>query len=152
MKQILFLTALFLSSMASAQNYLTITQKNGDQFSYAFSDKPVVTYTETDLVLTTEDTEIQFPLSGLQKFTFEDAPTSVQETITASATISVSNNTVTICSAKADAQVQLIAVDGKIVRTYKTDAEGNLSFSIADLATGIYVVKSESLTCKISKK
>lgn len=152
MKQILFLAALFLSSMASAQNYLTITQKDGQQFSYAFSEKPVVTYTETELVLTTENTDIQFPLSGLQKFTFEDAPTSVQETTTAFATISVSNNTVTIRSAKANAQVQLIAVDGKIVRTYKTDAEGNLSFSIAELPASTYIIKTESLTCKILKK
>ncbi len=71
MRQTVTLAVLFLSSMASAQNYLTITQKDGQQFSYAFSDKPVVTYTETELVLSTEAIDIQFPLSGLQKFTFE---------------------------------------------------------------------------------
>ena len=33
-----------------------------------------------------------------------------------------------------------------------TDQDGSVTFSIADLPQGIYIIKSESLTCKILKQ
>ena len=49
------------------QNTLTIHQKDGKEFSYGFSEKPVITYTDNDLVLTTTNTVVEFPLSALSK-------------------------------------------------------------------------------------
>ena len=73
MKRLLicFLVALLVCPVFS-QNTLTIHQKDGKQFCYGFADKPVITYTESDLILKTANTEVRYPLAQLDKFTFDD--------------------------------------------------------------------------------
>lgn len=153
MKKLLLLTLVSLLAVPiSAQQYLTITQKDGQQFSFGFSDNPVVTYEGSDLILTTAKTVIQYPLESLLNFTFTDQTTSVQTLEGAAATVSKSENFVTIMGAKPETAVNLIGTDGKVLFSKKSDADGVVSFSIADLPDGIYIVKSESLNCKIVKK
>ena len=137
-----------------SQNTLTIHQKDGQQFSFGFDEKPVITYTETDLVLKTTKTEVQYPLASLAKFTFtdvEDAVIPVKQDSNA-AKLELDNYTVSITGAKAGITVTVINSDGKTVGTYKTDFNGSVTFSIADLPQGLYVINSKDLTCKILKK
>ena len=137
----------------SAQNTLTIHQKDGSKFGYGFSEKPVITYTETDLVLKTAKTVVEYPLSAILKFTFTDSETAVSEiqSETKSPILQLDNYTVYISGAEASQLVSLIDINGKVLSTYKTDANGSISFSITELPEGIYIVKTKSLTCKISK-
>jgi len=150
-KPLFLLSLLLIPGLLHAQNYLTITQKNGDEFSFGFTDKPVVTYTESDLVLTTEKTSVEFPLESLLKFTFTDQPTDVP-TVETRADLKVWDNTVLLTGLGAETQVQLVAIDGKVVATYKATTEGRLYFSIAELPAGTYIIKSDSINCKILKK
>jgi uncharacterized protein YfaS (alpha-2-macroglobulin family) len=59
---------------------------------------------------------------------------------------------VSITGAKADITVKVISPDGKTLGTYKTDSNGSVTFSIADLPQGLYIINSENLTCRILKK
>ena len=154
MKRLLFmLGALLLVVPVLGQNTLTIHQKDGQQFSFGFDDKPVITYTDTDMVLKTTKTEVQYPLSSLAKFTFtdlEDAVISIKDDKTAK--LELDNYMVSITGAKAGVTVTVICSDGKTIGTYKTDRDGSVTFSIADLPQGLYIINSENLTCKILKK
>lgn len=151
---LVFLLLCVLMTHISAQNTLTIHQKDGGLFSYGFSEKPVITYTETDLVLTTAHIVVEYPLSAISKFTFTETETSVSgvETDVVTPILELKDNTVYISGAKPQQTVTLVGADGKIVSTFKTDASGSVTFSIASLPKGIYIVKSESLTFKISKR
>lgn len=155
MKRLFFLLcAVLLAAPVFSQNTLIIHQKDGQQFNFGFDDKPVITYTETDLVLKTTKTELLYPLASLAKFTFtdvEDAVISIKQESNA-AKLELDNYMVSINGAKAGITVTVIGPDGKTVGTYKTDADGCVTFSIADLPQGIYIIKSENLTCKILKK
>ncbi|MBO4498705.1 MAG: hypothetical protein J5732_00430, partial [Bacteroidaceae bacterium] len=65
MKRLIFLSGILLLSLPLlAQNTLTIHQKDGQQFSFGFSEKPVITYTENEMVLTTTRTTVKYPLSS----------------------------------------------------------------------------------------
>lgn len=148
------LTLLLVTSLltVSAQNTLTIHQKDGSKFGYGFSEKPVITYTETDLVLKTAKTVVEYPLSAILKFTFTDSETAVSDIKgTNSPVLQLDNNTVYISGVEPLQQVSLIDINGKVLSTYKTDANGSISFSITELPEGIYIIKTKSLTCKISK-
>lgn len=149
---------LLLAAVAAAplfsQNTLTIHQKDGQQFNFGFDDKPVITYTDTDLVLKTSKTEVQYPLATLSKFTLtdvEDAVISIKQDGN-KAQLELDSYTVSITGAKAGVTVSVIGPDGKTVGTYKTDSDGSVTFSIADLPQGLYIINSENLTCKIQKK
>lgn len=155
MKRILFFVSFFLFAIpVLAQNTLTIYQKDGQQFSFGFDEKPVITYSDTLLVLKTTNTVVQYPLLSLLKLSFSDVETSV---------VTVQNQTITpqlqleyfflsITGAKPGIIISVISADGKVLHTYKTDSDGYVSFSIADLPEGVYIIKSESLTCKILKR
>ena len=155
MKRLIFLSGILLLSLPLlAQNTLTIHQKDGQQFSFGFSEKPVITYTENEMVLTTTRTTVKYPLSSIAKLTFPDTGTGVEETAadTDEAKISLDSYTVRISGAKSGQTVFVTDASGKTLSTYETDQDGSVTFSIADLPQGIYIIKSESLTCKILKQ
>lgn len=155
MKRILALLCTVLMAVSAfAQNTLTIHQKDGQQFSFGFEDKPVITYTDTDLVLKTTKTEVMYPLASLSKFTLtdvEDAVISIKQDGN-TAKLELDSYMVSITGAKAGIAVTLIGPDGKTLGTYKTDSDGSVTISIADLPQGLYIISSENLTCKIQKK
>lgn len=153
-RMLLLLCVAFFIFPAMAQNTLTIHQKDGQQFSFGFAEKPVITYTDNDLLLKTSKTEVSYPLSTIAKFTFTDSETDVSDVVTDIKTpaLSLEDYMVNITGAKSDVTVSLIGADGKIICSYKTDKEGCVTFSIAELSEGVYIIKSENLTCKILKR
>ena len=99
--------------------------------------------------------KINYPLANLTKFTFgsKDIPDEIVEIKEDARKVkfSVDEYTVRIDGAKTETDVRILALDGKVQGTYKTDKEGSLTFSIADLPEGIYVISSEDLNVKIQK-
>lgn len=155
MKRLIFLSGILLLSLPLlAQNTLTVHQKDGQTFSYGFSEKPVITYTDTDLVLTTTRTTVGYPLSSVAKLTFSDDETGVDAVTedASDARISLDSYTVRISGAKSGQNVFLTDTSGKPISTYETDQDGSVTFNIADLPQGIYIIKSDSITCKILKQ
>lgn len=151
---LLLLCVAFFIFPAMAQNTLTIHQKDGQQFNFGFDDKPVITYTDTYLVLKTTKTEVQYPLASLSKFAFTDVADAIIpiKQDGDAAQMELDGYTVCITGAKARINVLVMGPDGKTVGTYKTDSDGSVTFSIADLPQGLYIINSENLTCKILKK
>ena len=155
MKRLLLYISLALAICpAFSQNTLVIHQKDGQKFSFGFDDKPVITYTDNDLVLKTAKTEVQYPLASLSKFTFVDIPTEVDAVAVdrKSPEITLDDYMIRITGAKAETVVKVTGMDGKTLAAYKADSEGTVTFSIADLPEGVYIISSDSLTCKILKK
>ena len=137
-----------------AQNTLTVHQKNGEQFSFGFEDKPVVTFTDTELIVTSTKTELRYELANVNKFTFDDVEDAVIniKSDASKASITLDEYEVSISGLEADAAIRLITSDGKLLQSYKADEAGSVTFSIAELPQGTYIITTESLSCKIIKK
>ena len=140
--------------MAFSNNTLTVHQKDGQHFSFGFGDSPVVTFTDTELVVKTARIELRYSLADVAKFTFDDVEDAVIpiKSNDSEPVITLNEYTVSITGAKADVAVRLITSSGKQLQTYKTAQDGSLTFSISELPQGTYIIASESLTCKILKK
>ena len=54
---------LAISMIAHAQNTIAIYQKDGKVAKFAFTEKPVITYADNNLVLTTSQTSVQYPIA-----------------------------------------------------------------------------------------
>lgn len=166
MKRTLLLTILIVLSLPlCSQNTLTILQKDGLLFNIGLEDKPVITYSDSALVIKTAKTVVSYPLSNVSKFTFtensgsNDTGTDSTGTDMTSvaqgksyAHLELDNYFVSISGEDAGVMVMVVASNGEILVSRKTDSEGNTTFSIADLPNGLYVIKSPKLTCKIQKK
>lgn len=160
MRKFLFaLVALLMTTSLAvrSQNVMVIHLKSGTIAELAFKYNPVVTFTDTDAVLTTtvngREIVVSYPLEKLTKFTFVTKDiTAVDEVEDRNVQFLIEDYTVTITGAKPEIVVRLISMDGKQLGAYKTDKDGSVSFSIADLANGTYIIASEDITFKILKK
>ncbi|MBR4792198.1 MAG: hypothetical protein IK038_07685 [Bacteroidaceae bacterium] len=160
MRKFLFaLVALLMTTSLAvrSQNVMVIHLKSGTIAELAFKYNPVVTFTETDAVLTTtvngREIVVSYPLEKLTKFTFVTKDiTAVDEVEDRNVQFLIEDYTVTITGAKPEIVVRLISMDGKQLGAYKTDKDGSVSFSIAELAVGTYIIASEDITFKILKK
>ena len=139
-------------SLVSAQTTLTIHQKDGEKFSFGFSEKPVVSFTDNDLTVKTSNNEVTCALTNVAKFTFDTDETAVAEVkADAEPSISLDEYTVMITGAKADTNVALTGADGKVLQSYKIGEDGSVSFSIAELPAGTYIISTSKLAIKILK-
>ena len=160
MRKFLFaLVALLMTTSLAvrSQNVMVVHLKSGTIAELAFKYNPVVTFTETDAVLTTtvngREIVVSYPLEKLTKFTFVTKDiTAVDEVEDRNVQFLIEDYTVTITGAKPEIVVRLISMDGKQLGAYKTDKDGSVSFSIAELAVGTYIIASEDITFKILKK
>ena len=160
MRKFLFaLVALLMTTSLAvrSQNVMVIHLKTGTIAELAFKYNPVVTFTETDAVLTTtvngREFVVSYPLEKLTKFTFVTKDiTAVEDIEERNVQFLIEDYTVTITGAKPEIDVRLISSDGKQLGAYKTDKDGSVSFSIAELAAGTYIITSQDITFKILKK
>lgn len=169
MKKLLiaFMALLIMPLALSAQNVMTAHLKNGSTYDLFFKLKPVVTFTETNLIITLSTSDsYSFALGDFDQFTFTTkddtdptpppppTPSEVEgiEEAAHNAAIYFDEYDVTISGAKAGMAVTIYAADGKIINSYKTDKEGSLTFSVSNLSEGTYIIKSEDLTIKFLKK
>lgn len=123
------------SASALGQNTLNIHQKDGGVVSYSFSEKPVVTYTTDGIHLSTTQVEVDYPMSNLLKFTFEDS----------------AEETGLVLTEAPDADVRIYTLGGVLVRTVKA-SDGRSAFSTTDLPAGTYIIKNGKTTYKIQKR
>ena len=63
---------IIIDKMSIHYNRLLLTKKDGSVEAFDFADKPVVSYSGNDLVLTTSKTSVQLPVYLLQKISFDD--------------------------------------------------------------------------------
>ncbi len=161
MRKILILfMALILAApmMVVSQNVISVHLKEGNPLYFAFKFKPVISFTDSDIVLTTsEGVSLTYPLAGVVKFTFENMDNIPTETDKIAdeikkVTISIDEYFVTLTGAQSETSVRILSSDGKQINTYKTDKEGSVSFSISELPQGAYVISSEDMTVKILKQ
>lgn len=141
-----------------SQNVMVVHLKTGMVAELAFKLKPVITFTDTDVVLTTQvngkTVSVNYPLEKLTKFTFVTKDLTAVDQVEEERNVQflIEDYTVTITGAKPEIVVRLIASDGKQLGAYKTDKDGSVSFSIAELAAGTYIIASQDITFKILKQ
>ena len=93
-------------------------------------------------------------MANVNKFTFDDVEDAVIniKSDASKASITLDEYAVSISGLEADAAIRLITSDGKLLQSYKADEAGSVTFSIAELPQGTYIITTESLSCKIIKK
>ncbi len=127
---------LFLGVATSfAQNTLNIHQKSGGVVSYGFAEKPVLTYVDDNLHVSTERVSIDYPLAELEMLTFDDREASIGE-------LRVEGQTV---------GMNIYRIDGTLVKRIEATAESS-AFDTDGLPVGTYIVRQGNVTYKITKQ
>lgn len=155
-RKLTLLTLLLMTAVGlRAQNAVAIHQVDGQVATFAFTDKPVVTYSGSDLVLTTTKTSVQYPVYKLKKIDFGislDDATGVKDVEKkADVQFSFAGGTLTVRGGEAGSSVYIYTIEGIQVGHYRLDSDGNATIPMQGLGKDFYIMKSKSFTFKFRK-
>ena len=139
--------------LADNLNTLVVKMKNGAETAFFLKDKPNVTFEGTNLKVVSEKTTTTFALADVLRFTYvKRDPSGIDEQIVDPTEISYEDGVLVISQIKAGASVGVYALDGKLVRQLIAQRSGTYRLSLSELPTGLYLVKADNVTYKITKQ
>ena len=154
MKQRLLLLSLLMICFigvraADKQNTLFVLTKGNVLHQFVLADKPKVTFEGTSLKVTCENNasaSYTFNLSDVVRFAYDaKSATGIDEIQDEPAGISQEGDVLVISQVKAG------ALDGKLVRQLKPQRSGTYRLNLSELPSGLYIVKADNITYKITK-
>lgn len=157
MKKIILLMLLpLISIMAVADepiDNLVVWAKDGTKVAYALAEKPKVTFTETDLVITSNGIEVNYVLENMARFTYEkSSSTRITNLENGETSFKLDGELLLFPSLKANSTIAIYSTNGTLVFKQIVRQNGDYSFSILHLNTGVYIVNVNGLTYKIIKR
>lgn len=134
-------------------NAIAVYQKDGQVAKFAFTEKPVVTYSGSDLVMTTSKTSVQYPIFLLQKIGFDvdDIIDDVEEVKLTSTQFGFRDGTLTVSGGEAGSIVSLYTIKGIMVGQYRLDGNGCASIPLHSFGKDLYIVKTKQFSFKFRK-
>ncbi len=147
----ILLMSMFCSGTLHAQR-LVIWQKDGSKVSYNLDEQPKTTFTADDLVITTATTTINYPLSKIQRYTYEGAQLSVQNVKEPGISITHNGNNIIVKGLPKGKSVTINRVDGIQLIAKRSDGSARLTLSLNSLPAGVYMIKADEITYKFLKR
>lgn len=143
-----------LSTMADEpKTQLVIWAIDGTKVAYALVEKPKVTFTETELVITAKDAEVSYSLENMARFTYEDdSADAITNLQTDESSFKLDGESLLFLALKANSTVSVYSLNGTLVFKKSVRQNGEYAFPLSNLNTGVYMVNVNGLTYKIVKR
>lgn len=120
---------------------LVVHQKSGGTVEYAFNEKPVVIFSDDNLIITFKnEAVIEFPLSDMQKFTFTKVDSDTWE------------DCITVPKKTTPQPTYIYSIGGMLMCTLQPNEDGSTPANLDGLPTGTYIIKNGNTSYKIFKK
>ncbi len=151
-KILLLLLTFFVSQAAMADDLvLQVWQADGKVMNINLNEQPVTTYSDGQLIITTTKTTVTFPLEQVVKYTYTDA-TGISSPEAVGSKVSADGESITFTGLKANTPVYLYTVAGQLVNTVTATGQSKTTVSVSGFPVGVYVVKANGVTFKITKR
>ena len=154
MKKLLLLflsfTAVFVAK--ADDQVLRIWQADGQVQTIKLDEQPVTKYVDGNLVITTTRTTITYPLDKVRKYTYGSVTDGITIPQVMNAAFSKDGETLTFTNLKPQTGIALYNVSGQLLRQESAPQNGKAVISVSNLPVGVYVVKVNGATYKISKR
>ncbi|MBO4333296.1 MAG: hypothetical protein J5875_09055 [Paludibacteraceae bacterium] len=153
-KKILIALALIGGSFCAnaAVRYMTVEQKTGEKFSFLLMEKPVVTFSEGNLVVN-GSAATSYAISGVKNYHFTDDDQSGVEIFGADVLriVEVDDNKVRVENAQAGTQVLLFNASGVLLVDAVVDQTGSAVVTLPE-QKGVYVLAADKKSIKLIRK
>jgi hypothetical protein len=148
-KLLLSLLALFCSIVAKAEDKsLIITFSDNTTQTFVLSTLPQITMSNNKMTISAGSTTAEYDLYKIKTFTFSG--TTGIENIENNSSIIAEGDRIIIEGANAN--VRIFSVDGKTTTLKTTSLSNSTIIDISSLGRGVYIIKANDKTLKISKK
>ena len=133
---------------SSLQNVVAIYPVQGERVLFSFASNPELSFTATELVITTAGTSVQYPINQLRSVKFEKAEIAEGiDEIEVPEHFLFRDGQIVIEHGTPGSKVNIYNVQGMLVSQYSLDGEGNAAISTQGM-TGVYIVTNERFTFK----
>lgn len=150
------LGSLILGHAAETQGkYVRILLTNGKTIEFTLNQKPVIKYGTTTVTLTYDTGSMEYQMTDIQRITMGYRSATGIDDIKTDKTkgdIRYADGTFSLNGFEANKPVAVYDIGGKLMQSYRVSSDGSLSFSVATLPTGTYIVKAKSITYKFIKR
>ena len=138
--------------LADNQNTLIVKTKDGAQTTFVLQDKPRVTFEGTDLKVVSDKETVAFALADVLRFEYvkKDA-LGIDEDVVDPTGVSYQGGVLVISQLRQGASVAVYTLDGKLLRQLTASHSGTYRLNLSELPTGLYLVKADNVTYKITK-
>lgn len=154
--RILLSLLICFSLVAKAENNptnLVVWAKDGTKVAYALAEKPKVTFTETELIITSNGVEVKYDLENMARFTYEDnTATAITNLQTGNVSFKLNGESLLFPALKANSTVSVYSLNGMLVFKKTVSQNGEYALPLSNLNAGVYMVNVNGLTYKIVKR
>lgn len=141
--------ALFCSIVAKAEDKsLIITFSDNTTQTFVLSALPQITMANNKMTISAGSTTAEYDLYKIKTFTFSG--TTGIENIENNSSIIAEGDRIIVEGANAN--VRIFSVDGKTTTLKTTSLSNSTIIDISSLGRGVYIIKANDKTLKISKK
>ena len=152
-KTILLLLITALAVVAKADDrVLQVWLSDGRIVNINLNEEPRTTYVDGNLVITTSKTTITYPLENVKRYTYALVDAGISSPKAMNVVMSEDGETLTLDRIPSGTAVYLYNVAGQLLKKIDTRQKSKVSVTVSDLPIGVYVVKANDVTYKITKR
>lgn len=146
------MAAIALSSWAEDINAMMLHLASGKQVICMLDERPVVTFGDDELILSTHMNEVSYKSADVLKFTYLYVdPSGVSPVSVPHCMFSFRGDALSVAGAEPNSQIAVYSVDGTLVVSAKADKRGIVSIVLPGQSGKVYVVKTSVANFKITK-
>lgn len=149
---VILLLLLFKNAIAfESRSYLVVWAKDGTQVAYDFKEKPIVTFSDNYLVITTEGSQVSYSLRNYDHFSFEyEIPTEISS-LDVNGNISIEDDYLVFPGIKSGTRLKIYTLNGTIIYDKLINNNGNYYLSMSNIPKGMFIVAIGKLIYKLQK-
>ena len=144
---------MLMARAADGVNAILLEGPSGN-FTVLLDEQPVVTFSGDDFVVTTHmGASLSVPASYVTKWTYvyDEEATSLKNAARFGSLLSFDGKHLGLSNLAPSSAVQVYTSDGALVASAKADSHGSVSLSVPERQGAVYLVKTSSVTFKVSK-
>ena len=131
---------------------LKIHCKSGADVIILLDERPKVIFDNNDLVIATQTRMVNYPAEEVLKFTYlDELPVHVDNVTFSGMVLSFDDGKLMVQHLAPNTAVTVCSVDGRLLASGQSDAQGRVSLTLPEVPGGVYVVQTPSVTFKLRK-
>lgn len=147
------LTMLFLLAVASLpalaeMNGVRITSTEGKSVTLSFESQPNVVFDNENVTVSSAEATVEFPVTSDITFDFVEV-SAISETEVNESSISIEGTTILLGGLRADSDVMVYDLSGKLLICSRCNHEGNCTLDASGITGLPVIVKTSEKTFKI---
>ena len=146
-----FMTGVVMTARQREQ--LIILGKDGTKIAYALTDKPKITFTDSDLVVSVNGLTSNYLLINLLGITYSESDVmNISNAKDDFPLFYMNGNKLMFHKIKRDMALFLYKIDGSLVFKKRISKDSDTTISLSSIESGIYVLQINGTVFKIIKK